>query len=1597
MVGGILQLFAKNTEDIVLTKDPEMTHFKIVYRRHINFSKESKKLTFSSRPDFNKKCVCRLRTLGDFIGQLYVVIKIPEINIKYKILKVKDIRVILEKYNITWSTSALDTDVVTDLHLVEVKTLIDSKKLALENERETITSTTNDDILKTIDSVYDDSSVTDENFFEELLNKIIQFDDNYKILYEFLNAYRIDETTIDNSFTNISQLRTIIFDKIKETVIPDDGTSFHDENINMLDVINRNTFPIKSVETGILSKTHFINTLANLYNGVDSLYTLYDSYKIIEQLLDSRNTKITSPFFVNDIKTDIYNHIVYDIGKNIQLLIKVYFSIGLDYRFTFYKRYLYNTLTKTNSPNEEFINLSTTNLARFNDNFTKNFELGPIEGEPDNLIHFYSTYVNKFITAFHVNNKNYFRFNLFDDYFGKLNLWKKMDLTTIVTGLDDALLTAVSNVYVLNLVPIILINDMETAFNYLSGTTFEIVGTSEPNLIGITEKITQFITPLVAALKTEIKYEDIISTEEITLLSTLSGIYKKNIENDVFVVSFFKFYKYFKYKSTLYNVMEYLKQIFTNRTLNMIINYNDERSKLIINCNLSWFTITDTITGNNDTKRQITFTINVLNGTQFSISGTGYYFFLYAPYDTTKYVLWYNLDSANTAPVITDTTTVEIAISSSDTSTGIAVLTANAIHALSDFTSTSSNNIVTIDNITTGICTLSTLSNMPQRMTFQRITEGSLTVNGVIKIIAQPAANYISSGTGSYFIIYSHLNLRKYVVWLRAANGVYSPSLLNFTELEVDIRNDTTADEVALSISTVINAQDDFTTSISTNEITVTNVANGITGPADIGVAGSSNHNAVKGVVDMFFMTEDQNAVLTETILPEFEKYKSNSLSLFQISSPAVRFLNPLSSTTDEALVIDAPSSIWYNIYTNMINNYNNFYDKEVLQNSYIDKFLGKNVTEFKAYIDKNETANIMKPLVSGDGDNYNIDYYLATKEQTDKITDSNIGYLSLQLNSLNNLITKYDKNKNVLKISNATLDLNNKLFESYANMVVVIRNLIYNTYDPDLLYNSVPNTGYEHDPELINFPAIETSLISLGIVGIMDKFNSLQTIKEYFYDVTNDAGSLTPLILEVKTSVIYNQYIKNIAQSIRISLKQKYDNLFSTYTSNTFYNDINVIVNSYNSFKNESDLYNYMINIVRKASMINSIIDLKGISRIDTRDKVKKYYNDRIATIDSILLAINGNNNGIIPLYTTINGMKNGSIQPKFAWIKYLGYYIIKNSYINIGGEIIDKQSGDWLYINNELTSISGKEVGNNKIIGNIPQLFTYNNTKKNSTTLYIPLNHWFCNKPEYYLPLVAMNHTYVDLHIDFSELSDCAYWEDLTYFKKRPQLSAYVLADYYFIESSERKKLVKAKHELLIETIQTHHININYYDLVDKTYDLKVHLTGACKEYIWFAQKNTYADGTYLSPQITKSFNANGLVVTTENIKRKSLHYYGKNEDGSGNPIEKVKVIFNGVIREQFKDSMFYDTVYPYKCHTRSPADGIMCYPLCLYPELVQPSGTANHSKISTVELGFIIDKDVYDDMKNNNLYLKIVLFGKTYNWLRIFSGMAGAAFYE
>lgn len=82
MAGGVMQLVAVGAMDQFITVSPEMSFFKQVYKRHTNFSMESIRQTFGSKPTLDvsgNTFTCRVNRVADLLSDIYFSFKLPDI------------------------------------------------------------------------------------------------------------------------------------------------------------------------------------------------------------------------------------------------------------------------------------------------------------------------------------------------------------------------------------------------------------------------------------------------------------------------------------------------------------------------------------------------------------------------------------------------------------------------------------------------------------------------------------------------------------------------------------------------------------------------------------------------------------------------------------------------------------------------------------------------------------------------------------------------------------------------------------------------------------------------------------------------------------------------------------------------------------------------------------------------------------------------------------------------------------------------------------------------------------------------------------------------------------------------------------------------------------------------------------------------------------------------------------------------------------------------------------------------------------------------------------------------------------------------------
>jgi len=75
-----MQLVAYGAQDVYLTGNPQITFFKVVYRRHTNFSMEAIEHSLNGNPDFGRRSSVTITRNGDLITKIYLMVRIESVR-----------------------------------------------------------------------------------------------------------------------------------------------------------------------------------------------------------------------------------------------------------------------------------------------------------------------------------------------------------------------------------------------------------------------------------------------------------------------------------------------------------------------------------------------------------------------------------------------------------------------------------------------------------------------------------------------------------------------------------------------------------------------------------------------------------------------------------------------------------------------------------------------------------------------------------------------------------------------------------------------------------------------------------------------------------------------------------------------------------------------------------------------------------------------------------------------------------------------------------------------------------------------------------------------------------------------------------------------------------------------------------------------------------------------------------------------------------------------------------------------------------------------------------------------------------------------------
>jgi len=352
------------------------------------------------------------------------------------------------------------------------------------------------------------------------------------------------------------------------------------------------------------------------------------------------------------------------------------------------------------------------------------------------------------------------------------------------------------------------------------------------------------------------------------------------------------------------------------------------------------------------------------------------------------------------------------------------------------------------------------------------------------------------------------------------------------------------------------------------------------------------------------------------------------------------------------------------------------------------------------------------------------------------------------------------------------------------------------------------------------------------------------------------------------------------------------------------------------------------------------------------------------------------------------------------------LGYLLLQQIEVEIGGQIIDRHYGEWLYLWETLTSNFDESVKLDAMLGG-----QYSGAVSTSLTcggrppvLYIPLQFWFNRNPGLALPLIALQYHEVRFNITLNDAINLVSANSNnssanTISKAAAALPALkdmaLYFDYIYLDVDERRRFAQESHEYLIDQLQYE----GQQQITTSSARLDLTLNHPVKELVWVFQAARYTDCGAVTSVTNPETGVNAistLPFTYNDI------------------VNRCRIQLNGQDRFDERYGDYFWKVQPYQHHTGgafgpirratttsssitpATANPINVYSFAIQPEEHQPSGTCNFSRIDNATLVFdSVTSGVAGTYPTKAYPYNFRIYAVNYNIFRIMSGMGGLAY--
>jgi hypothetical protein len=351
------------------------------------------------------------------------------------------------------------------------------------------------------------------------------------------------------------------------------------------------------------------------------------------------------------------------------------------------------------------------------------------------------------------------------------------------------------------------------------------------------------------------------------------------------------------------------------------------------------------------------------------------------------------------------------------------------------------------------------------------------------------------------------------------------------------------------------------------------------------------------------------------------------------------------------------------------------------------------------------------------------------------------------------------------------------------------------------------------------------------------------------------------------------------------------------------------------------------------------------------------------------------------------------------------LGYLLPQQIEVEIGGQIIDRHYGEWLYLWETLTADFDTSMKLDTMVGGQygGTTSSFQTCNGRTNVLYIPLQFWFNRNPGLALPLIALQYHEVRFNITLGDATSLVTAESdgwTTISAAAANLPAIkdmaLYLDYVYLDVDERRRFAQESHEYLIDQLQY----TGEQQITTSSARIDLTLNHPVKELVWVFQDSRRmdcGDTTLTNSQSRETdFSGDG---TASNFLMPFTY---------DDIVDRARLQINGQDRFDERYGDYFWKVQPYQHHTGGGAAGwaravyggdynpINVYSFAIQPEEHQPSGTCNFSRIDNATLVFdSVTSGGAGTYPSKATPYNFRIYAVNYNVFRVMSGMGGLAY--